>query len=184
MIETEFKLPPLLGISGFKGSGKTTVGRMLAARTRLPVHHLADPIKAIVRQIDPYDSDGILLSTHTEIGGEGRAKSHHDKYRHTLRELGEGVRAIMPSIWLAALAELSAGAPLVIVPDVRLPIEADQCQAVINVTRPTVVSDGHNTERDISTLATHHLVNDGDLADLAQKVDRIVEDLGLEPNEY
>lgn len=184
MIESNYKLPPILGISGYAGAGKTTVGQMLAEKTMLPVHHLADPIKTIVKKIDPYDSNGILLSTHLEIGGEARAKELHDTYRTTLREVGEGVRAVMPGFWIAALAGEAVGAPLAIIPDIRLPIEADQCQILINVVRPGIESDGHSTEQNMAGYATHHLRNDGNLADLEYKTDRLVEDLGLEPNEY
>lgn len=178
------ELPAVFGISGFKGSGKTTVGRLLAQATKLPVMHLADPIKDIVKKVDPYDSAGILLSTHLSIGGEAKAKQDHDTYRHTLREVGEGVREVVPVFWLSALAQRAQGMHAVIVPDVRLPIEADVCRILINVTRPGVESDGHSTERDMTGYATHHLANDGDLADLAAKVQQIVDDLELEPNEY
>lgn len=184
MIQDTKELPTILGISGFKGSGKTTVGHMLSRATRLPVVHLADPIKQIVNKIDPYDSAGILLSTHLAIGGEDKAKTDHDTYRHTLREIGEGVRDIIPVFWLSALARQTEGMHAVIVPDVRLPLEADACRILINVTRPGTRSDGHNTEQDMAGYATHHLANDSDLDDLAAKVRRIVDDLELEPNEY
>lgn len=177
-------MPQLIGISGYARSGKTTVGRLIAQRTRLNVHHFADPIRDLVKRIDPYDSDGILLSTRLEIGGEDHAKQTHDRYRHTLRELGEGVREILPSIWVAALADRATGAPAVIVPDVRRPFEAEQCAIVINVTRPGIGADGHDTEQDLSGLATHHVANDGTLLDLELKIDRLVDDLGLEPHEY
>lgn len=184
MIQDIKELPQIIGISGYKGSGKTTVGNLIGRATRLPVVHLADPIKKIVGKIDPYDSAGILLSTHLEIGGEAKAKRDHDTYRHTLRELGEGVRDILPAVWLSALAQDTQGMHTVIVPDVRLPIEAEACRVLINVTRPGIESDGHSTERDMAGHATHHLRNDGDLNALAAKVQAIVDDLELEPNEY
>lgn len=183
-LTTSTSLPQVIGISGYARSGKTTVGRLIAEKTRINVHHLADPIRDLVKRIDPYDSDGILLSTRLEIGGEEHAKQTHDRYRHTLREVGEGVREILPSIWIAALADRATGAPAVVVPDVRRPFEADQCAIVINVTRPGIVSDGHCTEIDMSGYATHHIRNDGTLVDLELKVDALVADLGLEPNEY
>lgn len=184
MIQDIKELPQIIGISGYKGSGKTTIGDMIGRATRLPVKHIADPIKRIVEKIDPYDSAGILLSTHLEIGGEAKAKRDHDTYRHTLRELGEGVRSVLPAVWLSALAQDTQGMRAIVVPDVRLPIEAEACAVLINVTRPGVESDGHDTERNMQGYATHHLRNDGDMNDLAVKVQAIVNDLELEPNEY
>ena len=178
------ELPRIIGISGYSGAGKTAVGYMIAEETRLPVVHMADPLKRIIRELDPFDQHGVLLSTYLEIGGEAKAKADHDKYRHALRTIGEGVRDILPAFWLRALAKECVGMHSVIVPDIRHPEDADACAVLLNVTRPGVNSDGHSTERDMSALASHHLYNNGDLATLAAKVHAFVNDLEISPNEY
>lgn len=170
----------ILGITGFKGSGKTTVGRMLSSELRLPVFHLADPIKDIVHTLDPYDSKGVRVSSYME-GGEAMVKAHHDEYRRSLRVIGEGIRKARPSFWIEVLEDRARGHPDVIVPDIRFPLEAECCATIINVVRPGIESDGDETEQDMSMFAYKEIINDGSLGDLAGKVERLMHDLELEP---
>lgn len=175
----------IIGITGFKGSGKTTAGRMLSAALNLPVIHLADPIREIVTTLDPFDSKGVRLSTYTAAGGEAEAKAKHDQYRHALRTIGEGVRKASPTFWLERLAESAAGHRGVIVPDIRFPLEAQVCDVTIHITRPGVKSDGDETERDMRSYSGIVVANDGTKADLARKLAEVISDIGLEgPREY
>lgn len=175
----------IIGLTGFKGSGKTTAGRMLSAVLGVPVFHLADPIREIVNNLDPFDSKGVRLSTYIAGGGEAEAKSKHDQYRHTLRAVGEGVRKAHPTFWIERLAERAAGHRGVIVPDIRLPLEAQVCDVIIHIERPGVVSDGHETEQDLRMYSGFVVKNDGTKSDLAAKLAAIISDIGLEgPREY
>ena len=175
----------IIGITGFKGSGKTTAGRMLSAALNLPVIHLADPIREIVNNLDPFDSKGVRLSTYTAAGGEAEAKAKHDQYRHALRTIGEGVRKASPTFWLERLAESAAGHRGVIVPDIRFPLEAQVCDVTIHITRPGFESDGHVTEQDMHQYAGIIVANNGTKADLAAKLAEVIGDIGIEgPREY
>ena len=175
----------IIGLTGFKGSGKTTAGRMLSAALNLPVMHLADPIKEIVTALDPFDSKGIRLSTYTPDGGEAEAKAKHDQYRHALRSIGEGVRELNPTFWLESLAVRASGHRGVIVPDIRFPLEAQACDVIIHITRPGFESDGHMTERDMRQYAGIIVANNGTKADLAAKLAEVINDIGIEgPREY
>lgn len=170
----------VVGLSGYAGSGKTTVGRMMAERTGGQVVHFADPIKKMVLAIDPLSSDGVLASAAINAWGETEAKLRHDTYRHTLRTVGESVRALEPSFWINQLAPKLVGVPLTFVPDVRTQHEAAFCSIVLSVTRPGIIPDDHPTETDGRHWCAAEIVNDGDLSDLERKVDQVLEVMGWE----
>lgn len=174
----------VVGFSGFKGSGKTTAATMLASHIGAPVMHFADPIKEIVRNLDPFDSKGALLSTYMEIGGESVAKREHDTYRDYLRTIGEGVRKVDETVWVNALLRRAAGMPVIVVGDVRFPTERLACDILINITRNGVDSDGDETEQDMSAYADMHIKNDGEISDLAATIQNICDDFDWEPITY
>lgn len=75
------------------------------------------------------------------------------------------------------------GVDYVCVTDVRYPNEAQRVHdlggIVLEVVRPGLVSDGHDTEKPLpSELVTHTIFNDGTLTDLRWEVDKFMEVYG------
>ncbi|MCQ9385098.1 hypothetical protein [Brevibacterium moorei] len=173
---TSDKETTFVGVAGLKGSGKTTFGKILADKIHVPVMHLADPIKKIVRDANPGSSQGLLLSS---CDDDLEAKRLHDRYRPSLIAVGEGIREYCPDFWVQCLIHDAEGADIVIVPDVRLPVEAGLMDVIVYVERPGVVSDGSDTERDMSRYASMTVYNDGTLRDLERKAAEVINELGL-----
>lgn len=159
-----------VGVSGFQGAGKTTVSNILSQQTGMPVFHVADPIKDLVYDLNPLDADGMSLLTHFDIHGEAASKRTHSEYRRYLQVIGEHVRDMDESFWFDWLRFRARGYQGVIVGDVRFPYEVEQCPMLVNVVRPGVESTGHVSDADMSGYATHTIINDGSLDDLATKV--------------
>lgn len=180
MIEQTVRDTVHIGITGFQGAGKTTVGTMLAEKLNARVLHIADPIKTIVRDLNPHDFSGVPLSAVLESEGEGFAKENHLPYRQHLRGIGEAIRHRNPGFWWDWLMDRSTGLRCVIVPDVRFQYEADKCAVIIHVDRPGVESTGHDSDTDMRHHADVIINNDGTLDDLREKVSRFVDDLELE----
>ena len=82
-----------------------------------------------------------------------------------------------------ALQERYPGVDYVCVTDVRYPNEAQRVLnlggVVLEVVRPGLVSDGHDTEQPLpSELVTHTIFNDGTLTDLRWETDKFLEVYG------
>jgi hypothetical protein len=153
-------------------SGKDTAG------ARLVEHHgytrlaFADPLKALVRAIDPvlysdYDGSPIRLSDelrHAEmIGNDSRpaseiVKDETEEVRRLWQSTGEAIRALDPDFWVNRLVNswYALGSAPVVVTDVRYRNEADALKArgfkLVRIIRPADASKPVQamTGRDIS----------------------------------
>lgn len=154
---------PLIGLSGFKRSGKDTAARELSSRQGYTRVAFADALRDEV-----FDRFGIRL------GDDDKDKPLPAyglrSYRDLLIEHAQERRAQNPDYWVERVdvqvrAYLSLGIR-VIVTDVRLPNEVAWLRRMgglhIWVARLGVTSNGHATEQDHSEIADLVIVNDAD----------------------
>lgn len=154
---------PLIGLSGFKRSGKDTAARELSARLGYTRIAFADALRDEV-----FDRHGIRL------GDDDKDKplpAHGMRsYRDLLIEHAQERRAQNPDYWVervdAQVREYQRLGIRVVVTDVRLPNELrwlrDMGGLHVWVARPGITSNGHATEQDLSELADLVIVNDAD----------------------
>lgn len=154
---------PLIGLSGFKRSGKDTAARTLSARLGYTRIAFADALRDEV-----FDRYGIRL------GDDDKDKPLPAyglrSYRDLLIEHAQERRAQNPDYWVervdAQVREYRKFGIRVVVTDVRLPNEVrwlrDRDGLHIWIARPGVTSNGHATEQDLSPLTDLVVVNDAD----------------------
>lgn len=154
---------PIIGLSGYKRSGKDTAARALSARLGYTRIAFADALRDEI-----FDRYGIRL------GDDDKDKPLPAyglrSYRDLLIEHAEERRAQNPGYWVervdAQVREYRQLGIRVVVTDVRLPNEVAWLRAMgglhIWVQRPGVVSNGHATEQDLSSHADLVVVNDAD----------------------
>lgn len=146
----------IIGLSGKKGSGKTTIGRFL--RSRLADSEMicfADPLKDLVS--DLFDIPQVVLNGTEE---QKNMPTHiGDSARQVMQRVGGTMRGIWPDCWLnawrkrvRALQERRGIVP-VIVADVRYRNEIaairDAGGMVIRLTRNPYALDCHESETDL-----------------------------------
>lgn len=166
----------LIGLLGRKRCGKDTVASFLNQEYGFQRLAFADPMKAIIRAIDPYVNEfGARLS---DIDLEEDAlKKAYPEYRRLLQRLGtEAVREnISQTFWIDLLLRKAADYDNVVVSDVRFP---DEAQAIRNakgqiwkIERPgTFFEDSHASEAQVDLISYDRLIiNDGTLSDLLLK---------------
>lgn len=153
----------LIGLSGFKRSGKDTAAIALvrAGFVRLA---FADAVRSELFQKHPDAAqikDDQKEQPQDILGGRS--------LRDLLIEIGQGRRAENPDYWVQTLeptlkTHLQNGKSVVI-SDVRMPNEIDLLRKfsakMVWITREGVTSNGHATEQDLEFLCDHTLRNDG-----------------------
>lgn len=165
----------LIGITGRKGSGKDTLGRILRERHGFRTTAFADPLKDAARII--------FGLSHAQVHGEIADKEAPDPRwdgltpREILQRLGTEVgRSIHPETWIrSAMLRVEAEPGAWAVTDVRFANEAAAIQArggiVVRVDRPGLaegVGAGHASEAGIEAIPVDLvLVNGGSVEDLA-----------------
>jgi hypothetical protein len=183
----------IIGVTGYKGSGKNEIGRILEQWGFYQVA-LADTVKSMALAINPivrafhFPKHPERLATVVSVMGWEKAKENPE-VRGILQRLGtEGGRAVLgPYVWINALEQrldnLRAVAkeqddwqPDFVVTDVRFPNEALWIQRnlegqVWRVNRPGCESDGHASESSVDLIDPDVVIdNDGTLDDLAVQV--------------
>lgn len=137
----------LIGLCGFKRSGKDTVAIGLAQRYGFERFAFADALRQEVADIDgiPQPSD-----VQKDVRG-----ANGQSYRDALIVRGQARRAEDPDYWVKALASAIAQPPTpanIVITDCRFPNEIDwirsQGGVLVWVWRDGIVSNGHITERD------------------------------------
>lgn len=164
------KVPRVIGVTGFMGSGKDTIGNVLVADYGYARYAFADQLKSMALALDPlvppnptlpiFEAGNWRLSTIVRRLGWEDAKKHPE-IRRFLQVLGtEGVREHLgEDSWIKALRKRIAddytGRPVVIT-DVRFPNEAeaiwDWGGVVWRVVRPGHEGNGHASEREITKI--------------------------------
>lgn len=167
----------LLGITGFKGSGKSTVASVLMERGFVRMR-MAGILKDMLRVLglDDEQIDGSEKELPCDLLG-GRSP------RWAMQTLGTewGRQLIAPDLWVRAMRHklrLHAKAfpwQHIVIDDIRFPNEAAmiaECGGVMwRVTRTGISVDGHVSESHIAGLPVdHEFVNDGSIDDLQREV--------------
>lgn len=184
----------LVGLVGRKRSGKDSVALIMIEQKWLRAA-FADTVRQVALAIDPVVMLGPSLDTVRTFDrlamvvardGWDNAKVNHADIRRFLQRLGtEGVREILgQDLWVdhtmdeEVIPNLNAGDNVVIT-DVRFPNEIDAVRAaggeIWRIDRPGL---GPDTDTHASEMAWRRvqpdviITNDGDLAELADKVRR------------
>ena len=149
----------LIGLCGFKRSGKDTIAGVLVVEAGYTRLAFADPIKG-------------------ELAAEGVQQPPDDQkevpgpdgvsYRDKLIARGEGRRSVDPDHWVKKLAaEVDALPPdtNIVIADCRRANEMEWVRSrggvLVWIARDGVSSNGHDTERDNSAGCDFTLVNNG-----------------------
>lgn len=174
-----------IGLAGLKRSGKDTVADFLVQEYGFTKLAFADPMKDIIRALDPYIStNGIRLSD-TESSDEDDLKATYPEYRRLLQRIGtEAIREnplFGESFWINLLLKQMRGEGNYVVSDVRF---LDEYTAMKNVgaqiwriDRPNCDSsnDTHRSETEMQLFEPDRIItNDSDIKALLLKVHALV----------
>lgn len=174
--------PPLLGLSGPAGSGKSSVAAYLAVNHGFHCLAFADPLKDLVQEAFQFFP--------VQVYGDQKEEIDHrfgKSPRWCLQALGTACREIWPDIWVWRLEDAlrrywQLHQPPVVVTDVRLRNEVQMLQRLgaklLRLERPGYpgAANGipdHISETDLNDFHGWDaiLVNSGSLADLYSQVD-------------
>lgn len=178
----------ILGIAGYKRSGKSTAAQYLAHHYGFRQDSYAGPIRAFVASMLGWSAQELEDRKEEPLPWLGGLTP-----RYLMQHVGTqwGREMIHPDLWvLAALRRaqgtLAAGYP-VLFSDVRFANEAQAIRErggkVIRVNRAGLEStDDHASERPIpADLVDEEIPNDGSIRDLYIELDSAMQRLGVEP---
>lgn len=118
----------VIGLTGYAGSGKSTVANYLVEQHGFTRLSFAKPLKDMLRKLNPFISEGGDRTSYVlhELG-EGCVKQSFPEYRRLLQVLGtDCIRAIDPDFWVkAAVAQMTDTNGKYVFDDVRFPNEAE-----------------------------------------------------------
>ena len=177
----------IVGLNGFKGSGKDTVADILCEKYGFQKKGFATKLKQSVgelfqisqNEIENWKNDPSCMVVISDI-----ARSKTMSFRTFLQRYGtESHRAVFgDNFWVDnAFADLDLTQNLVF-PDCRFINEINKIKeysgVIVQIERPSVESDGHASEiRPPEHLIDIFLKNDGTLEDLKDAVDSLVDEL-------
>lgn len=167
----------LIGITGYKQVGKTTMAEILEHSEQFEHETFAGKLKEIVR-----DLYGL---TEEQVNGPVELKEQvipawGKSPREIMQLFGtEVTRSVHPDTWVRYLVNrikwpVEIGFDFVI-SDVRFPNEAEAIKklggVIVRVYRPGYGGDGHASETSIQQIAFDHLItNDGTLQQFSQQI--------------
>jgi hypothetical protein len=157
----------VVGITGYAGSGKSTVANYLVEKHGFTRLSFAGPLKEMLRKLDPYlapspvagfgGDEPLSLSDLLAVMDENeiKASSAGKEYRRLLQVLGtDCIRSIDPDFWIkAAVAQMTDEDGRYVFDDVRFPNEADVIKeynpwGLWNIYRPGYEAvNGHESEK-------------------------------------
>lgn len=121
----------VIGLTGYAGSGKSTVASYLVEEHGYTRLSFAGPLKKMLRTLDPlvsssFDDQCYRVSEILETHGETEAKVLFPEYRRLLQVLGtDCIRAVDENFWVkAAVAQMTDPEGKYVFDDVRFPNEA------------------------------------------------------------
>lgn len=159
----------LIGITGYKRSGKDTLARGLCQELGLQQFSFADPLRSLVAEILGISLAQLEECKETPIDWLGGVTP-----RHMMQTVGTewGRNMIHPELWILSMFARMPDTGGV-TSDVRFPNEAQQILdrggVVLRVNRPGYTSDGHASEIAIPDhLVTAELHNIGTPAELIE----------------
>lgn len=185
----------VIGLTGYAGSGKSTVAQYLVERHGFTRLSFAAPLKKMLRTLDP------MLGTDDRINGRGEAIVDHvhlsdlqglsenaikaspwgGEYRRLLQVLGtDCIRAVDEHFWVnAATAQMTDPDGKYVFDDCRFPNEAEVIKAISSsrslwfIERPGYAAvNGHESEKHAGNMGEgQHIFNGSDLELLHAKID-------------
>lgn len=174
----------IIGLSGYAGSGKDTVGRHLVDEHGFFRIAFADALRNVAYELNPiiaggmYENDVklVYLREVVDTMGWDEAKAYYPEVRKALQVLGVSIREYNPKFWIHIAAEkmldvIKRGGDVVIT-DVRFPNEAELIETiggeVWRIERPDVEQvNEHISESAMDDWSFKHtLKNDSDIFDL------------------
>lgn len=182
----------LLAVSGFKGSGKSTVGDILVEQYGFVALSFAEPVYQGVWELNPwicinynFNKFQRLQGVVADVGWDKAKRSYAD-VRRSLEAVGAeiGRDIIGVNTWVNILDSKMKDLPVetdVVITDVRFPNEDgyvhDKGGSLWRVTRPGVGLEGdHVSERNQKDLRIDYTVrNSGDKATLYERVAEALE---------
>lgn len=192
-------MPNLIGLGGYKASGKDASADRIVDRYDFVKLGMSDPINDVARDLNPVIPHLVhrrlwfSKTVHTPYAdfldevcdGDYALAKENPEVRRFLRAIGGVGRSIDANLWVDRLAAatsymLNAGEDVVIT-GIRFPVEAEMVRALGGklwwVTRPGVedTSDTDITENSIdSNMFDTVVVNDSSLESLWERVDSLV----------
>lgn len=161
----------LIGIAGFKRSGKDTLARALRKLNRYDVIGMSDAIVGEVEAITGFEISDAMKE-------QAVPGSPDMTFRDLLVRHGTQRRQMLKSYWIDKMAATVASSFLAghgaIVTGVRIAEEFQWIRhnggQLVWLSRPGFDSDGSYTEEDQAHLCDVHVVNDGDIDQVANRV--------------
>jgi hypothetical protein len=165
--------PEIIGVTGYMGSGKDTVGDFLVARYGYAKLNLADPLKRMCSE-----AYGIPLENfYDRILKEEVNPDWEASPRTLCRIVGKARRHTNPNywtqLWVTEAEALLRQGKRVVCCDIRYPNEGQMIDdfgvhgKMLRIMRPGVVNDGHDSERHVEAIpVSTEIENDGSIAHL------------------
>jgi hypothetical protein len=180
----------IIGLAGYAGSGKDTVGNILVEQYGYRRIAFADNVKELTLKVDPviWDNEEELdvpLSYFVERYGWDVAKKDR-QVRELLQKTGQGAREVLgEDVWIdAALKDVGYDENIVIT-DVRYPNEVEiiheMCGDVLWIDRPGVGPlNDHDSENSVSMSDCDWITwNTGSLDRLRDNIAAMMEEFEL-----
>lgn len=174
----------IIGLSGFAGSGKDEVAKILVEEYDFAHAAFADLIRKFLWEINPRVNQYFTLQRAIEAVGWDNAKKSAE-VRRLMQDLGVGARTLFgENFWIDRLWEDLAETPTiyhVAISDVRFTNEAEAIKKeggkVFRVTRPGVLAvNGHISELALNDYNfDEEILNDGTIDDLRSTVRTLME---------
>jgi hypothetical protein len=170
----------VVGLTGYAGSGKSTVAQYLVEKHGFTRLSFAGPLKEMLRKLNPILEDEQHVAYLLDELGEGAVKQHYPEYRRLLQVLGtDCIRSIDPDFWIkAAVAQMTDEDGRYVFDDVRFPNEADVIKGynpwgLWNIFRPGYEAvNGHESEKYAGNMDEYQAIgNVTTLAYLQNNVD-------------
>lgn len=172
----------IIGIAGYKGSGKDTAGSVLIDKYGFEKISFAAPMKDLVAQmfnIDRFMLEGSdckmrALREDPKFGAYGMSG------RKLLQEIGTGLRDIVsPNIWVDMALKNCIDDENYVITDVRFPNEVEAIHNkggfVIGIKRPGFNGDGHISEHSLDDIALPYIINNDESIDILKvKMDTLI----------
>jgi len=175
----------IIGITGPKRSGKTTLGNALANRYGLMHTSFAEPIRAFVAQLLGMSAHELDLFKASPVGWLDGVTP-----RSMMQTLGTewGRAMVHPELWLRSLLRRIENHNGAVISDVRFPNEAaailERGGIVLRLSRPGFGYTGeHASEAPLpDDLVSAEIENDGSPADLLDRSVSLIARPGVEPD--
>lgn len=178
----------IIGVTGYKRSGKDTIADVLATDYEFTRLSFAGPVYQMVFNLNSYITPrGRRTQDLIAEFGWDLAKETFPEVRRQLQAMGTecGRDLLGESIWIDTWERsLPEGQRRIVVPDVRFPNEVARIRklggVIWRVRRPGTAPDGHRSESDLEQIVPDAVLsNTGSIEDLHRLVRQQMETIEL-----